>query len=127
MWKRIAITVMDSSEGDIQVSDHFGRCSRFMVYDVDEQKKVVKEESYLNPLLGQHGGACELPFYVKELGANVIIAGGMGRRAITNFNNFDIEVVTAPGAKVVDAIYGYLQGEFQGYEPCAGHQGDCQH
>ncbi len=125
MSKRIAITIADHPEGELRVADHFGRCSRFMVYDVDDNQKVVKEESYPNPLLGEHRGVCELPYYVKELGANVVIAGGMGRRAIANFNTFNIEVITSPGAKIVDAIYNYLQGELNGYEPCAGHQGDC--
>lgn len=124
MWKRIAISVTDSLQGDMQVAEHFGRCLHFMVYDVDDQKKVVKEESFLNPLLGQHSGACDLPCYLKELGANVIIAGGMGQQAIANFNKFDIEVVTAPGAKIVDVIYSYLQGELPGYEPCTAHKGN---
>jgi predicted Fe-Mo cluster-binding NifX family protein len=125
MLKRIAITVTDSPQEEMYVADHFGRCSRFLVYEVDNQKKVVREESYRNPLLGNHGGVCELPSYIKELGANVVIAGGMGRRAIANFGNFNIEVVTAPGAKVIDVIYAYLQGELQGYHPCTGHKGDC--
>lgn len=128
MWKRIAITVTDSLQGEMQVSDHFGRCSHFMLYDVDENKKVISEESYKNPLVGTHSGVCELPGYIKELGANVVIAGGMGRRALANFNAMGIEVVSSPGKKLVDAIYCYLQGELNGIEPCAGHQsGDCHH
>jgi predicted Fe-Mo cluster-binding NifX family protein len=124
MFKKIAITVEDGPQGEMLVANHFGRCSRFVVYEVDENKKVVKEESYQNPLVGQHGGACELPAYVKQMGADVVIAGGMGRKAINNFSNFNIEVVTVPGATVVDAVYGYLSGQLKGFEPCAGHQGD---
>ncbi|MBN2365345.1 MAG: dinitrogenase iron-molybdenum cofactor biosynthesis protein [Calditrichaeota bacterium] len=125
MTKRIAITVSDSSNGELQVADHFGRCSQFFVYEIDENLKVIKEESYQNPLAGHNGGACELPGYIRDLGAHVIIAGGMGRKAIDNFNSFNIEVVTAPGAAVVDAVTDYLNGQLKGYDPCAGHEGGC--
>ncbi len=127
MTKRIAITVGDANDGELQVADHFGQCSRFFIYEIDDSMQVVKEESYLNPLAGHHGGACELPAYIRNLGAQVIIAGGMGRKAINNFTSFNIEVVTAPGAAVVDAVTEYLKGHLTGYDPCAGHEGGCQH
>ncbi|GAB4366461.1 MAG: NifB/NifX family molybdenum-iron cluster-binding protein [Calditrichia bacterium] len=127
MSERIAITVDESPKGEMQVAEHFGQCLKFMVYDVDDRKRIVRQESYSNPLVGQHGGTCELPFYVKELGVQVIISGGMGRRALNNFNNLNIEVITAPGKKVDDALQGYLNNELSGYQPCEGHRRNCHH
>jgi predicted Fe-Mo cluster-binding NifX family protein len=119
---RIAVSAEDLPQGKAIVADHFGRCSKFLIYEVNEEKKVVKEEVYYNPLEGRHGGACELPAYVKEYNANVIIAGGMGRKAVMQFNQFGIQVITAPGAEILDALHGYLNGDLNSYEECAGHQ-----
>ena len=124
---RIAVSVEDLPQGKAVVADHFGRCSKILIYEVNEEKKVVKEEVYYNPLQSGHGGACELPAYVKEYNANVIIAGGMGRKAVMQFNQFGIQVITAPGADILDALYGYLKGDLNSYEECAGHQGEGYH
>ncbi len=127
MNTRIAVSVEDLSQENSVVADHFGRCSKFLVYEVNDQKKVVKEEIHSNPLQGGHGGACQLPTYVKEFNSQVIIAGGMGRKAVMQFNQFGIQVITAPGLGIIDALYGYLNSELSGYEECAGQQGDCRH
>lgn len=124
MNTRIAITIEEYPQGEMLVANHFGRCSKIKVYDVDENKKVLNEESYLNPLQGNRGGTCQLPHYFQELGVNVVIAGGMGRKAISLFHSFNIEVVTAPGSRVNNALSGYLMGELFGYEECAGHKGE---
>jgi predicted Fe-Mo cluster-binding NifX family protein len=55
------------------VSGHFGHCEGFTVYEVDENK-VLKKDFIQNP--GHRPGF--LPDYLKELGVNVIISGGMG-------------------------------------------------
>lgn len=52
-----------------------------------------------------------MPYYVQDLGVNVIIAGGMGHKAISLFNSYNIEVVTLLGSPVIDALYGYLMGD----------------
>ncbi len=125
MNTRIAVSVEDLPQGNSVVAGHFGRCSKFLVYEVNDKKKVVKEEAYTNPLQGGHGGACQLPAYVKEFNANVIIAGGMGHKAVMQFNEFGIQVITAPGAGVVNALNGFLNGDLDGYVECADHGGGC--
>jgi len=125
MKSRIAITVEETLDGMSRVSDHFGRCSKFKVYEVNDQKKIVNEEIYQNPLQGSHGGTCQLPHYLNKIGANVVIAGGMGRKAIALFEQYGINIITAPGMNIDEALYGYLNEEISGYKECAGHQGDC--
>jgi predicted Fe-Mo cluster-binding NifX family protein len=125
MNTRIAVSVEDLPQGNTVVAGHFGRCTKFLVYEVNDQRKVIKEDMYANPLQGGHGGACHLPAYVKEFNAGVIIAGGMGHKAVQQFNEFGIQVVTAPGVSVLEALQGFLNGEISGYEECAGHAGGC--
>lgn len=124
---RIAISAENLPGNKTVVADHFGRCSKFLVYEVNDEKEVLREEVFSNPIQGRQGGACELPAYVKEYNVNVIIAGGMGRKAIAQFNQFDIQVVTAPGIGVQDALIGYLKGDLGGYEECVGHHKDDCH
>jgi predicted Fe-Mo cluster-binding NifX family protein len=125
MKSRIAITVEETLDGMGRVADHFGRCSKFKVYEVNDQKKIVNEEIYQNPLQGSHGGTCQLPHYLNKIGANVVIAGGMGRKAIALFEQYGINIITAPGMNIDEALHGYLNEEISGYQECAGHQGDC--
>ena len=56
-----------------EVAGHFGHCSNFNIYEV-ENGKIVKEESIPNP--GHRPGF--LPNFLNELGAKVVISGGMG-------------------------------------------------
>jgi Mrp family chromosome partitioning ATPase/predicted Fe-Mo cluster-binding NifX family protein len=77
---------------DNQVTQHFGHCESFMVYDV-EGSKIVKSETIANP--GHRPGF--LPNFLNDMGVNVIISGGMGGGAIDIFNEKGIQVVT--GAK----------------------------
>jgi predicted Fe-Mo cluster-binding NifX family protein len=125
MKSRIVITIEDTIDGASRVADHFGRCSRFKIYEVNDKKDIVNEAIYNNPLQGGHGGICQLPHYLNKIGANVVIAGGMGRKAIALFEQYGINIITAPGMEVNEALYGYLNKEISGYQECEGHQGDC--
>ena len=124
MNTRIAVSIEESPNGEIRVADHFGRCTKFLVYEINEDKKVTNEKSYQNPLQSNHGGACELPNYIKEMGANVVIAGGMGSKAIALFNQLGIQVITAPGLQLEEALFGYMNGELKDYDECSGHHGN---
>ncbi len=65
-----------------------------------------------------------MPRFIHGLGANVIIAGGMGPRAIDMFHGFGIEVVTGASGTVEVVLGAYLRGEHHGVIPCAGGHGD---
>ena len=70
------------------VSGHFGHCEGFTVYEVDENK-VLKNDFIQNP--GHRPGF--LPNFLKELGVNVVIAGGMGETAQQLFTENNIDVI----------------------------------
>lgn len=126
MAKSIAIAIESIPNLGKRVSEHFGRCSSFFIYRLDDQNNIVKEEDQPNKLGGMHTGACQLPPYVKQFNVDVIIAGGMGAKAIAQFNNFGIEVVTAPGFVPNEALQLYLDGKIKGYDTCSHHHdGEC--
>ncbi len=114
---RIAVAIEETGTEE-RVAEHFGRCSKFNVCELDEQKKVLKTETFFNPLAGEHGGSCQLPGYLRQFNINTIIAGGMGQKAVTNFLSFGIDVITAPGLLYQEALNSFIQGKLAGYETC---------
>jgi predicted Fe-Mo cluster-binding NifX family protein len=93
-----------ASENKI-VTEHFGHCINFNIFDV-ENEKIIKSESIENP--GHRPGF--LPNFLNELGVNVIISGGMGGGAIEIFNEKGIEVITGAAGDAKQAAEAYLQG-----------------
>ena len=100
---RIAI----ASEGK-NVTEHFGHCEAFLVYDV-EDGKIVKEISLANP--GHKPGF--LPNYLADGGVNVIISGGMGGGAVDIFSERNVEVVIGASGDAKTAVERYLRGELK--------------
>ena len=103
---KIAIPLEDG-----RVSMHFGHCSAFAVYDVDESNKQVLSQTEL-PAPPHEPGM--LPGWLHERGATVVITGGMGRRAQDLFAQQGIEVVTgAPPQATDEVVAAYLSGVLQ--------------
>lgn len=115
---RLAVAIEEDG-ADERVAEHFGRCCRFNVCELDEHKKIVKIETFFNPLAGEHGGTCQLPAYVKQFNVSTIIAGGMGQKAISNFLSLGIDVITAPGLLYEEALNRFIRGKLMGYQSCA--------
>jgi predicted Fe-Mo cluster-binding NifX family protein len=125
MNQRFAVAIEESNGKVDKVAEHFGRCSKFIVCEITPQKEIARRETYFNPLNGHDGGQCQLPGYIKQFDISAIIAGGMGRKAVVNFHDYGIEVITAPGLEVDQALSLFLQGKISGYEECAGHDHEC--
>jgi predicted Fe-Mo cluster-binding NifX family protein len=106
-----------ASEGKF-VSGHFGHCEGFTVYEVDENK-VLKKDFIQNP--GHRPGF--LPDYLKELGVNVIISGGMGETAQQLFVQNNIRVIVGAEGYCDDAVQQYLNGKLKSTGSiCSEHQ-----
>ena len=93
-----------ASENEV-VTEHFGHCLNYNVYEIEEGK-IVKHESIPNP--GHKPGF--LPNFLNELGVKVIISGGMGGGAIDIFNQHDIEVIVGAKGLAIDLVNEYLLG-----------------
>jgi len=117
---RIAVSA-DSKEGlDSVVSFHFGRRPYFVLVDV-EGREVTQVAEIDNPFYGSHRPG-EVPGFIHQQAADVMLAGGMGARAMHFFAQFGIEPVTGATGTVRLALERYLGGELKGAAPCAPSQ-----
>jgi ATP-binding protein involved in chromosome partitioning len=103
---KIAIPVADG-----RLSAHFGHCEEFALLEADQQgKKIVNASVHRAP---PHEPGL-LPRWLHELGADVIIAGGMGQRAQQLFAQNGITVVIgAPVGPPEQLATAYLSGTLQ--------------
>ena len=96
-----------ATEGQ-NVTEHFGHCESFMIYEV-ENGEIVREELVQNP--GHKPGF--LPNFLADRGVEVIISGGMGGRAIDLFNERNIEVIVGASGDARTAVVSYLKSELE--------------
>lgn len=83
---------------------HFGHCKEFAVMTVENGEITATE--ILEPPPHEPG---VLPRWLSEVGANVVIAGGMGQRAVSLFGEAGIRVVTgAPALEPQVLVQQYL-------------------
>lgn len=75
-----------------------------------------------NPFYESHGQPGEVPAFIKSTGAQVVIAGGMGPKAIGFFEQYGIQVATGVSGTVRGVIQLYLDGQIQGASPCKDHE-----
>jgi predicted Fe-Mo cluster-binding NifX family protein len=120
--KRIALAC-DSGFGlESSVSPHFGRCPFYVLVDVADDQ-IAGFQVVDNPYYPNHQPGV-IPQFIHSQKANVMIAGGMGPRAIDFFTQFGIDVATGAQGKVRDVIEAYLRGEIQGIVACEHHGHD---
>ena len=113
---RIAISVEDNRGLESVVSPHFGRCPHYILAEVEGQE-VKTVQAVDNPYHGQHAPG-KVPGFIHSQGVDVMLTGGMGRRAIGFFEQYGIEAVTAASGTVRHALESYLGGQLRGAEPC---------
>ncbi len=113
---RIAVSADDKNGLDSVVSPHFGRCPHFVLVDLDDHD-VTEVQEVDNPYYGQHQPG-QVPALINSLGANVMLTGGMGSRAIMFFQQFGIEGVTGAYGTVRQSVERYVGGQLRGAAPC---------
>jgi predicted Fe-Mo cluster-binding NifX family protein len=87
---------------------HFGHCGQFALLDVDVNTKAITATKQLDPPAHEPG---VLPRWLHEQGATVIIAGGMGQRAQSLFQQQGINVVVGAAADTPESLVkAYLAG-----------------
>jgi len=119
---RIAIA-SESDEGlEGKVAEHFGRCPYYTIVQV-EGGAIESVEVVANPFYGRHIPG-EAPAFIRDQGADVIIAGGMGRRAIALFQRYGIRPVTGATGRVRDVLEDFLKGKLSEARPCPGGEAD---
>jgi len=104
--QRIAIPV---AEGKLAM--HFGHCEQFAFFNVNVQDRAVVSKDAATPPPHEPG---VLPRWLSEQGVNVILAGGMGQRALGLFAERQIDVVVgAPSDTPEAVVQAYLGGTLE--------------
>jgi predicted Fe-Mo cluster-binding NifX family protein len=117
---RIAVFADHKQGLDSIVSPHFGRCPHYILVDV-EGHNVTAVQEVDSPFDGHHQPG-QVPGFIHSLGASVMLAGGMGGRALMFFEQYGIEGVTGAYGTVRQSVERYLGGELRGAAPCKESQ-----
>jgi len=116
---RLAIATSEPVGLDGSLGAHFGHCRYMALVDVTgddvDHCRVVETPSASG---GPHGA---MPQFVAALGACVVIAGGMGPRAVGRLQQLGVEATTSSAHTVREAVKAYLSGSLGDVAPC-GYQ-----
>ncbi|UCF06349.1 MAG: P-loop NTPase [bacterium] len=114
-----AVTGVDRRKGDSQMriaipiaqgklSMHFGHCDQFALVDVDTGERTIVSQQLVDAPAHQPG---LLPGWLRERGADLVIASGMGQRAKALFKDNGIDVlIGAPSDEPDTIVKAYLEG-----------------
>ena len=103
------------SEG--RLSSHFGHCEQFALFQVED--KLVKNRKDLDPPQHEPG---LLPRWLKEQGVDLVIAGGMGRRAQDIFRAAGVETICGASPQMPEEIVEqYLGGRLEAGDNTCDH------
>ena len=105
---------------------HFGHCQQFTIVEVDTKTKVITKTEALTPPPHEPG---VYPRWLGQMNCNLIIAGGMGGRAVGMFQQNGIQVIMGAACEKPEKIVSaYMNGELlTGSNPCDDpgfHKGD---
>ncbi|MGQ9744177.1 MAG: NifB/NifX family molybdenum-iron cluster-binding protein [Candidatus Bathycorpusculaceae bacterium] len=117
---KIAFATEDDKGIDGVLAGHFGRCPYYTFVEV-EGDQIKNVETKENPYFNAHAPGV-VPEFIAKQGAKVIVAGGMGPRAIDWFERLGVEPITGVYGKVRDLLNDYLNGKLSGAEPCDEHR-----
>lgn len=121
---RIAVTSETDAGLDSPISHHFGRCPYYVFVDV-EDNEIKGVHAIPNPFANSHQPG-QVPQFIRQQEANVILSGGMGYRAIGFFQQLDIQVATGAQGTVGETAQLFLDGVLKEAAPCSdsvAHQG----
>ncbi len=113
MTKRIAVPTRGTTGLDDQVEEHFGRARHYALVDVDGGA-ITNTVTVEVPFAEHEPG--DLPNWLHSQGVDVVLAWGMGPRAVEFFEQLGIEVVTGATGSVRDVVEGYIRGNLETIE-----------
>jgi predicted Fe-Mo cluster-binding NifX family protein len=112
---RVAVPTRDGL-----VDAHFGHCEHFMVYSLDEKKKIVAEEKIDSP----EGCGCKsnIAGILARIGVTLIVAGNMGEGAVHVLQSYGIDVIRGASGNARQAAEQFALGTLaDSRESCPGH------
>lgn len=120
----------DTTDGlEAAISEHFGHCAAFTLVAVDDGE--IGEVAIVENAAHEQGGCMAPVNLLKERGVEVLLAGGMGMRPLSGFQQVGIDVRFKESAATVrEAVELYLAGNTRAFgqdHTCGGHEGHCGH
>lgn len=105
---KVCIPTMGEKGLDNLVGEHFGRVPTYTIVDLETQDvKVI-------PNTSEHmGGEGYPPTIMANEGVDAMLCRGLGRRAISMFDELGIEVYIGATGTVKDTIDAFKQGRLQ--------------
>lgn len=114
------LIAIPSNDG-VNVEEHFGHCRQFFLIKVEEGKEVSRES--VEPPEHVPGA---FPAFLAEKGAEVIITGGMGGRAVGLFKQNGIDVILGATGSVEANLGEFLKGSLASTgSVCNQHEREC--
>ncbi|MBN2541179.1 MAG: NifB/NifX family molybdenum-iron cluster-binding protein [Bacilli bacterium] len=105
------------------ITEHFGHCEYFVVYDVEEN--IAKGSEIIKNPPHQRGF---LPKFLKDNSIDVIITGNMGKMAVNNLKTLGIECYLGVSGQLVDVLDQFLAGTLESNdEVCEQHMHHGEH
>ena len=127
---RIAIPSTNPNGLKSEVSGHFGRSPYYTFVNVENGE--IKNVEVVPVPYEEHDPG-DLPQFVKEHGGKVVIAYGMGRKAVDFFQQLGIDVVTGAYGKIRDVVEAFIHNVLERdpywkekIEKEKGKNGECQ-
>ena len=110
-----------AQDGD-EVSGHFGHCSEYAVFTI-EDSKIIQKEILKNP--GHEPGL--LPALLARHQVTHVLAGGMGPRAVDLFCASNIEVFLGIAGPIDAVIEDFIAGKVTPGQSSCHHSKECGH
>ncbi|MFT4889323.1 MAG: putative Fe-Mo cluster-binding NifX family protein [Halobacteriales archaeon] len=107
---------------DATVSPHFGRAATYTVYDTEAGSTEVIDNDGKH-----HGGGRSPPEIIAETGADVVLCGNLGRKAVSRFEDLGIDAFCDASGTVRDAIEAWeadALASASAANACGGGHGD---
>ena len=106
------------------VCQHFGRTEQFKIYDVDDEKREIVSSVVVDTNGAGHGA---LAWFLKDLGAEILICGGIGGGARMALDEAGIEVLPGVEGNADEAVAALLAGELVWDPEAECHHHDHEH
>ncbi len=112
---------------DAAISGHFGHCDAFTLVHVEDEEIGEIE---IHPNTGHEQGGCMAPvMLLKSLEVDTMLAGGMGMRPLSGFQQVGIDVYFKEDASTVrEAVELFVSGNCRSFgeaQTCGGGGGHC--
>lgn len=122
---KISIPSSGSGGVDDMVGQHFGQVPNYTIYDTETKEVLVVANT------SEHNGGIGLPPEIMSReGVDVMLCGGLGKKAVDMFEQFGIDVFVGAQGQIKDAIDAWDSGKLAKAtrdNSCSGHDHDHDH